>query len=598
MSKLKVLVAIGAAIFFNSQAADTYDATKSTLTIPVVKVGETYYSNVVITLGNIVSVGSASAVYLSYDTYTLASNQLAIPQVTVGSTTYYNVVVTVGNVLSVGSICASLAACTSSSTSTDSIKPISGTAYIRDSNISFASNASGVGIANTTVTIAGVSGLTDGDGNFEVNVPLTVLANDKVTLTNAKYVPISIDRTLVDINPTYTNIAMYPVQTVQKKTGFITGVFTMDSGGFMPDVFSNNKFPSTYDRIVSSTSANLVAISDPAWVTRSDTVNNVVTMSATDSIPMYTLAQYTYIVNLAKARNLKFLMQIGVYPSNGVSLPWASQSKGYWDAWFAAYKPLVLKQTAIATALGIEYISLGMNHGFMSSVDVGYWQDLISAVRAAGYQGKLVYQALASPVSGAYNEASAFNFYSLNTSLTIQQKNYDFAQLFDYIVLDIYGVSSQVNGRNYISRDTIKSNVQNLLAGFNNYPVPLMVMIGTPSVQDGATTSDYIEPCLQCSSVANNHTVDLFAQADVYEAVLEAINDGSVANGHIAGILSWGYWYSDNYGLQDASVPDINSDGTLINYSGTIHAGAFNKSASIRGKPAESILKWWTNNLK
>ena len=58
----------------------------------------------------------------------------------------------------------------------------------------------------------------------------------------------------------------------------------MDAGGFMPEVFSSNKFPPTYDRIVSSTSANLVAISDPAWVTRSDTVNNVVTMSATSGI--------------------------------------------------------------------------------------------------------------------------------------------------------------------------------------------------------------------------------------------------------------------------------------------------------------------------
>ena len=121
MNKIKFFLAIGLAFFFNAQAADTYDATKSTLTIPLVKVGETYYSNVIITLGNIVSVGSASSSYLSYDTYTAASNQLAIPQVTVGSTTYYNVVVTVGGVLSVGGTCASLAACTSSSASTDSL---------------------------------------------------------------------------------------------------------------------------------------------------------------------------------------------------------------------------------------------------------------------------------------------------------------------------------------------------------------------------------------------------------------------------------------------------------------------------------------------
>ena len=121
MSKLKYWLAIVAAVFFNAQAADTYDTTNSFLTIPVVKVVETYYSNVKITLSSVVSVGSVSSSYLSYDTYIVDSNELAIPQVAVGSTTYYNVVVKVGEVLSVGGTCASLAACTSSSTSIDSI---------------------------------------------------------------------------------------------------------------------------------------------------------------------------------------------------------------------------------------------------------------------------------------------------------------------------------------------------------------------------------------------------------------------------------------------------------------------------------------------
>ena len=44
---------MGLASIFSSQAADTYDATKSTLTIPLVKVGETYYSDVIITLGKV-----------------------------------------------------------------------------------------------------------------------------------------------------------------------------------------------------------------------------------------------------------------------------------------------------------------------------------------------------------------------------------------------------------------------------------------------------------------------------------------------------------------------------------------------------------------
>jgi hypothetical protein len=122
MNKIKYLLAIFGVLFLNAQAADTYDPKKSTLTIPLVKVGETYYSNVLVLLGNVLSVGSASSSYLPYDTYTASTNQLAIPQVTSGSTTYFNVVITVGKVLSVGSTCASLAACTSTTTSTtDSI---------------------------------------------------------------------------------------------------------------------------------------------------------------------------------------------------------------------------------------------------------------------------------------------------------------------------------------------------------------------------------------------------------------------------------------------------------------------------------------------
>jgi hypothetical protein len=123
MNKIIFLLAMGLAFCSNTQAADTYDATKSTLTISLVKVGETYYSDVIITLGTVVSVGSASSSYLSYDTYTAASNQLSIPQVTVSSITYYNVVVTVGNVLSVGGTCASLAACTSSAATSLTVTP-------------------------------------------------------------------------------------------------------------------------------------------------------------------------------------------------------------------------------------------------------------------------------------------------------------------------------------------------------------------------------------------------------------------------------------------------------------------------------------------
>lgn len=116
----KFLLQLGAmAACLPAMAADTYDASKSTLTIPLVKAGSSYYSNVTATLGSVISIGTASSNPLSYDTYDATTNRLTIPVVNSGTATYYNVVVTLGKVLTVGTTCASAEACTSStSTST------------------------------------------------------------------------------------------------------------------------------------------------------------------------------------------------------------------------------------------------------------------------------------------------------------------------------------------------------------------------------------------------------------------------------------------------------------------------------------------------
>ena len=116
-----LLVSLLAFCCVNSYAADSYDASTNTLTIPLVNVNNTYYSNVKINVGVVVSVGSKDASAPAYDTYNATTNQLTIPEVAVGSTTYYNVVITVGPILSVGATCATAAACTTSSTSTASL---------------------------------------------------------------------------------------------------------------------------------------------------------------------------------------------------------------------------------------------------------------------------------------------------------------------------------------------------------------------------------------------------------------------------------------------------------------------------------------------
>jgi hypothetical protein len=82
-------------------AADTYNPVSNQLAIPSVDVSGILYNNVLITVGNVVSIGGGSP-SSTHDSYNPKLNQLHIPSVQVGSETYTNVVITVGKVLSVG----------------------------------------------------------------------------------------------------------------------------------------------------------------------------------------------------------------------------------------------------------------------------------------------------------------------------------------------------------------------------------------------------------------------------------------------------------------------------------------------------------------
>ena len=82
-------------------AVDTFNPENGQLTIPTVVVGPNTYTNVVVTLGTIVSIGTGAPNGF-IDTYNLTTGQLSIPSVIVGSTTYSNVVITIGSVVTTG----------------------------------------------------------------------------------------------------------------------------------------------------------------------------------------------------------------------------------------------------------------------------------------------------------------------------------------------------------------------------------------------------------------------------------------------------------------------------------------------------------------
>ena len=95
----KLLFLIVSCFSLSAYAIDTY--TNGQLIIPSVQVGANTYTNVVVTLGSVISIGTGAPNGF-IDIYNLSTGQLTIPSVVVGSTTYSNVVITIGSVVTTG----------------------------------------------------------------------------------------------------------------------------------------------------------------------------------------------------------------------------------------------------------------------------------------------------------------------------------------------------------------------------------------------------------------------------------------------------------------------------------------------------------------
>ena len=83
---------------------DVYAPLYHQLTIPSLRIGYATYSNVVLTIGSVLSGPSGTTPNGTQDSYNPANNELTVQAVKVGSTTYYNVVCTVAHLVSIGSV--------------------------------------------------------------------------------------------------------------------------------------------------------------------------------------------------------------------------------------------------------------------------------------------------------------------------------------------------------------------------------------------------------------------------------------------------------------------------------------------------------------
>jgi hypothetical protein len=96
-------------LFFSAEifAYDTYDSGTGELSIPLLQVGSTVYSDVVVTIGDLINI--EENIFLEpFDVFNSATEQLRIPRVFVGDEEYRNVTVTIGSIVSIGDVTFSL----------------------------------------------------------------------------------------------------------------------------------------------------------------------------------------------------------------------------------------------------------------------------------------------------------------------------------------------------------------------------------------------------------------------------------------------------------------------------------------------------------
>jgi len=138
------------ALFVSGVRADTYNVVTNQLTIPSITIGNTNYTNVVVTVGTVNSFNTGIAPLT--DVYDAAANQLTIPFITVAGVTYTNVVLAVGQVLNVGGSM-TVGVCPVAAQSDVWANVRMGCLQVGQQVISISANATGVS-ADTAFTIA------------------------------------------------------------------------------------------------------------------------------------------------------------------------------------------------------------------------------------------------------------------------------------------------------------------------------------------------------------------------------------------------------------------------------------------------------------
>jgi hypothetical protein len=238
-----------------------------------------------------------------------------------------------------------------------------------------------------------------------------------------------------------------------------------------------------------------------------------------------------------------------------LTLTLPSTASNYWDLWFEAFEAVVIYHAQIAEAHGADMLVIGKQiAGAICPGNETRWRSLIEEVRKH-YGGPIGYAALHMP---GIAQAEAFPCDAL-----------------DYLIINYHlQVSGAANPSIAELRQAFDQYNETTFEPIaQRYDVPIIFLTPFQSRDHGAL-QEWFEPCAPAPDVGK----DLMVQAKMYEAFLQSIADEPWA----AGLWTWGYWWRDDF--------------TTNYYPGD---SSFDKSSTVRGKPASYILtKWWGSELQ
>lgn len=453
---------------------------------------------------------------------------------------------------------------------------ISGFVYLRDASTSYDLNLT---TATTKLNCDSIS-LKDANGTCSdagtYNLTLTTPNYDPIVVTKTAYIPMEYT-VWGEANQTVP-IGLYTAPTVGSKPTFMKGMVFLDLGNTYPFSY----WEQVIDEPKSRLNADLVSYVYNSFNNGCSTTNHTVSISSAH--PLYpdwrmpTESELAPLVAKVHAAGMQFnlwLDLVNVDTCNGTIDSWDANDTAFWDTWFSEYDTLLKQRAQVAKNLGIEWLTLGHNFAYASEKNATRWATIINDIKA-------VYPAVKVSYFGGTDFSGASPYFeSDNYNRGANQAA--FANLFDAIGYMVNTVSKTQNP----SQNAIKTSFEAIESKASSFSVPVWVSPATPSTTKGASDPTFMEPELNSNDIALSYTTDFYQQADVYEALFEVINASSGGNGHIMGVLPWGYHLKNNYrdsGTESNSNPNT---GNLI----------LDRTANIRGKPAESLVKWWYSQL-